>query len=179
MAMVRALVIASVLSVASVAVVTSESMSEPFARELSAVMRERKLDAIAAKDPAEPDRFVAAMLFPGQLLLVSVRYPAPALLSDQLARHEYGEAYAALSGAPPSTRETTFFVQDMGADGLQDGGDLVDVVYEKVVDQIIFDGHPERQKLKRPTYDEKYRQADSRYSLALKLLVQTARATRQ
>ena len=167
--MIKTLIGASVLSVATVAVLTSESLSEPLARELSTAMGAQKMDAIAAKDPAEPDRFVAALLFPGQLLVVSASYPAPALLSDQLTRHAYGEVYAALSGTP--MRQTSFFVQDMGADGLQDAGESVDVVYEKVVDQIIFDGHPEKQKMQRKAYDEKYRQADSRYGQALKLLL--------
>jgi hypothetical protein len=176
MAMAKALVFACAFSVAAVAVVTSESASEPLARGLETVMREQTLDAIAANDPDQPDRFVAALLFPGQLLAVSARYPAPALLLHQLSRRAYGEVYAALHGA--SIRETLFFVQDMGADGLQSEGDSVDVVYENVGEHVIFDGHPEKQKLSKSTYHEKFRKADARYSQVLKLLVDAVKNSR-
>ena len=40
--------------------------------------RRKKLDAIAAKDPGAADAFVAALTFPGQLMVISARYSAPA-----------------------------------------------------------------------------------------------------
>src|SRR5690242_17967416 len=67
------------------------------ARELSGILTERQLDAIAAKDPDDPDRFVAALFFPGsQLLVVAAKYPSPPLLDQQLQAKAYREVYSAL-----------------------------------------------------------------------------------
>ena len=129
-----------VLSVATL--VAAEPASSGLVQELERVMVAAKMDAIAATDPTDADRFVAALLFPdSQLLLVSARYAAPAVLAQQLERREYRDIYMALNGA--AIPESKFFVQDMGADGLhREPGETVDVVYEKVVNQTIFNGRP-------------------------------------
>jgi AMP-binding enzyme len=148
--------------------------SAPLVNELAGVMAEEKMEAIAAGDPAEPDRFVAALLFPGvQLLVVSARYSAPALLAEQLERKGYRDIYAALHGAPIA--ETKFFVQDMGVDGLHlEPGASVDVVYQRNVEQTMFDGHPEQHGMSKAAYAEKFEQADERYSHLLRLLIDQA-----
>ena len=49
-----------------------ESKSGPLAKQLSAALDAGKLDSIAAQDPSDSDRFVAALYFPGvQLLIIS------------------------------------------------------------------------------------------------------------
>ena len=59
-----------------------ESKSAPLAKQLAAALDAAKLDSIAAKDPAAPDVFVAALYFPGmQLLVVSGKYSVPQLLT--------------------------------------------------------------------------------------------------
>src|SRR5438128_1500149 len=71
--------------------------SPDLARQLTALAAAQHLDAIAAPDPAAPDRFVAALIFPGsQLLVVSARYPAPALLIQQIGARNYRDVYLAV-----------------------------------------------------------------------------------
>ena len=160
--MVRALLVASALCVPASQLVVAGSSSAPLARELARVMADHKMDAIAALDPANPGRFVAALFLPGQLLVVSAQYPAGAVLAEHLARKAYREVYGALNDA--TVRDTKFFVQDIGADGLDSTGESIDVTYENAVEQTIFDGHPERHKISKKAYDEKCHQADDRYS---------------
>ncbi len=59
------------------AVAAADSASAPLAAQLTAAMTSHKLDAIAARDPQAPDRYIAALVFPGsQLLVVAAPYPA-------------------------------------------------------------------------------------------------------
>jgi hypothetical protein len=54
-------------------------------------------DAIAAADPEEPNRFVAALSYPkSQLLVVDALYPAPALLRQEIVDAKYRDVYLAL-----------------------------------------------------------------------------------
>ena len=57
----------------------TESKSAAAAKELAQLLEAAKLDSVASKDPAEKDRFVAALYFTGQLL-VGPAIPAPTLL---------------------------------------------------------------------------------------------------
>ena len=60
-------------------------------------------------------------------------------------------------------------------------GAAVDVMYERVVNQTIFDGNPAKQKLSQAAYAEKFAAADANYSRLLDLLIaelKTAPATR-
>jgi hypothetical protein len=173
--MTKTILLACAFSVsAAITLSTAQSLSEPLAKELSGVLLEKKLDAIAAVDPEDGERFVAALFFGNaQLLVVSARYPAPALLTEQLTRKAYGEVYGALHGA--SVRETRLFIQDMGADGIDSGpGESVDVVYEQDVKQTLFDGHPEKRHMSKAAYAEKFQHTDDEYSRLLKVLIAEA-----
>lgn len=71
---------------------------------------------IAAADPGEAGRYVAAALIGGnQLLVVSVRYAQPALLNERLYRGDHEGAYVELNAA--SVRDGKLFVQDLGEPG--------------------------------------------------------------
>ena len=50
-----------------------DARSAPGARELAEVLAAKKLDAIAARDPGAPNAFVAALHFPGQLMVISAQ----------------------------------------------------------------------------------------------------------
>src|SRR5205814_7683559 len=63
-----------------------ESKSAPLAKQLAAAMDAGKLDSIAAKDAVANDVFVAALYFPGQLLVISGTYSVPGLLHDRLCK---------------------------------------------------------------------------------------------
>ena len=114
-ACIAAMTLATVLSSAIAS--AQEPKSSAGARELAQVLAQKKLDAIAARDPAAPDAFVAALYFPGQLLVMSATYPAPPLLNERLARREYRDVYIEMNSA--SLVASRMFVTDIGADGLQ------------------------------------------------------------
>ena len=137
---------------------------------------EKKLDAIAAKDPAAPDAFVAALYFPGQLMVMSARYPAPALLNERLARREYRDVYIELNAA--SVLETRVFVTDIGADGLQvkpgkrDGPiDIRDAAGKA----FRFDGNWREDKMSEADYMKLHGEADELYAKVVVLLSSEAK----
>jgi len=143
------------------------SKSAPIAHRLATVLAERHLDAIAAADPSSPDRFVAALLYPDvQLLVVGGRYAAPEAMRAQIAAHQYKDVYLALIGS--SAPESRLFFQDLKADGLHaEAGGGVDVMYEHVDKQTVFDGKPD---------PKRFDVADAEYSRLLSLLVTEASA---
>src|SRR5262245_17071569 len=134
------LLIAALFTMAGAsAVPAQDAKSASLAKELAAVLDAGKLDSIAAKHPANPDVFCAALYVPGvQLLVVWARYTAPQLLTDRLAKKEYRDVYLDLNGA--SVRETKVFIEDMGTDGLKlkrDGNQLPDT-YEEAGKRTVF-----------------------------------------
>ena len=138
------------------------SRSAPLAQHLAAALAERHLEAIAAADPSAPDRFVGALIFPGvQLLVVAGQYAAPDAIRSQIAAREYKDVYLALAGA--SVPASRLFIQDLKADGLHPSAAAgVDVIYEHVDKQTVFDGKPAR-----TAFDK----ADAEYSRLLSLLL--------
>ena len=144
--------------------------------ELAATLVAKKLDAIAVKDPAAPDAFVAALYFPGQLMVMSARYPAPALLNERLARREYRDVYIELNAA--SVLETRVFVTDIGADGLQvkpakrDGPiDIRDAAGKT----FRFDGNWREDKMSEADYMKLHGEADELYAKVVVLLSSEAK----
>jgi hypothetical protein len=162
----------SVCALAALALAAADGaatlQSRPLAQQLTTLMADRHLDAIAAKDPSEDGRFVAALYFPNsQLLVISARYPVPAQLQQSLDSKAYRDVYLALqqSGAADSK----VFVQDLGADGLHAAADQpVDIVYEHVVNQAIFDKDAAKADA---AYRRKLTADDAQYSRMLQLLL--------
>jgi hypothetical protein len=152
----------------------AESKSAPLARELTGVLQQRQQDACAVADPADGQRFVAAMLFPGQLLVIGARYPLAGQLQPLLESKSYREIYAALHSA--ADRSGRLFVHDMGGDGIRAQPEgATDIIYEDGQQQTVFDGHPERRDLSSAAYKAKFQHADEEYSRMLELLVAHAR----
>lgn len=151
--------------------------SSQVANELVALMKAGGLDAVAAADPDDPDRFVAALLVPDvQLLVVAAKSTSPAYVRSQLAEKRFREVYSTLhAAAVPATK---LFFQDMGCDGLTgDDASHVDIMYERGTTQTLFDGDWRGQKISRTRYQEKLSKADAEYSRMLALLRQSLRQT--
>ncbi len=161
-----------IILAARVQAARSSGESSAMAGELTALMTDRHLDAIAAQDSDHPDRFVAALLIPGaQLLVVSAAYPNPGELQGQIAQKNYRDVYAALQ--QPVAQQTRVFFIDSACDGLRSGGEAVDVMYEKGTQQTLFDGRWKPQGLTEATYTKKVDTAEQEYSRLLSLLTGT------
>ena len=149
-----------------------EAKSASLAKQLAAALDGAKLDSIAAKDPAAPDIFFAALYFPGsQLLVVSAKYTAPMLLDARLAKREYRDIYIDLNSA--SVPDSKLFIEDAGADGLRakrEEGQAFDT-YELDGKPIIFDGDWKKQKLSEQEYMRAFTTADDRYTGILTALI--------
>lgn len=148
-----------------------ESRSAPLAQQLVEQMERAQLQSIAAKDPADADRFVAALFFPGQLLVMSARYEVPVYLEEKLADKQYREVYIDLNSA--SIPESRVFITDSSANGLQalrtpdnpfDG-------YDGSGRQVRFDGDWETQQMSRDDYMKIFTTADNEYTRMLRALL--------
>ncbi len=171
--------VASVVLVGGPAAVEQESVSSARAALVTTLLDQLKLDAIAAPDPDHPNRFVAALYYPGaQLLAVGAAYPAPELLQQRIAERKYRDVYMDLQ--VPATQNGRFFVMDLQADGLRQARDDVafDITYENGANQVSFDGDWKRQQLSRSEYARRFKQDDERYARILAALErELARAT--
>ena len=153
---------------------TGPAGSTEAAPALATLMKSRGLDSVAAVDPQNPGRVVAAMLIPDvQLLVLAAKSTALAYVEAQIRQQQYGEVYATLNSA--SVPETRLFFQDMGCDGLtnEDGG--VDIMYERGKTQTIFDGDWKRQQVSKTEYEAKLQQAEAEYFRMLALLTESLR----
>lgn len=142
------------------------------ATELVALLQAKKLDAVAARHPSQPNTFIAALHFPGQLLVVWADYPVPVLLQEKLHNADYRSIYIDLnSAADPATKT---LVTDMNADGLRPrrgGDDEPFDMQDMGTRSIRFDGRWRDQKLSEKDYMATYQESDRAYAAALAALV--------
>ena len=152
--------------------------SAELAKQLVTTLSAAGLDAFATRDPAAPDRVIAALAFPGsQLLVVAAPYSDTATVDAWLANRMYRDVYAALQ--QPSITSGKLFFQDLGCDGLRSGSDgSVDILYENGRTQTIFDGDWKKQKMTQAAYEQRERSAEARYTELLRALVNAAQKTR-
>jgi hypothetical protein len=167
-----ALILVAIGSWAATALAQTSS-SAPIAKQLLQEMVQRKVDMVAAKDPGQPEFYVAASYVQGvELIVVSARSKSPAYLDDLLQARRYADVYASLNGA--SFAEGKLFVQDIKADGLAAGrekGGSFDIVYQDVVKTIMFNGDWEKQGLTESQYTDTFKTLDARYARLLSLLL--------
>jgi hypothetical protein len=149
-----------------------DSKSAPLAAELVSAMGAAKLGSIAAKDPATPDVFIGALHLPGlQLLAISGKYQAPALLDERLAKREYREIYIELNSASdPASR---VLVTDLGVNGLvaRPEGDAPADTYEAARKATVFNRDWRKQQISEEEYLKVYSEADARYAQMLSALL--------
>jgi hypothetical protein len=137
-------------------------------KQLVTAMSAVKLEAIAAKDPADPSRTIAALAFPGvQLLVISSRHKSVDYVNMQLGKKDFRGVYEALQQGVPESR---IFFHDIGCDGLV-SNDYVDIFYEGPTQQTMFDGNWEAQSLTETAYLEKRKEAEAKYAHALSVLL--------
>ena len=161
----------AVFAAATAAAAASEPRSGSLTKELTTLMTERQMDAIAAQDTQTPGRFVAAMLFPGvQLLVVEARHPTPDTMQARLFYKQYKDLYFDLQ--QPSITDGTVFIQDLGCDGLKaDAESTIDIMYEGGATQTLFDGDWKKKGQSEAEYQAKFQKADEQYSRMLSLLI--------
>ena len=145
------------------------------AKYLGETLDRLKLDCIAAPDPSEKDVFVAALYFQGaQLLVVSAKYSAPALLVAKLEKKDFRDIYIDLNAA--SIAGSKIFVMDQGADGLvAKPGDSVADSWEEGNKSMAFDGEWRKAKMSEEDYLKSFSAADERYARILTVLAEQAK----
>ena len=175
-------VLATALAVALAASAVAEdaklSKSSVQAAALAKQLAQAKLQYIATKDPTDPGRFVAAMHLPGaQLLIVSARYGAPALLNEKVLLGKFQDAYIDLNSA--SEAATRIIVEDLRADGyaLAKSKDMMRDSFEANGKRVVFDFDWRKQKLTQAEYFSTLEAADTQYARMLELLIAEARKT--
>ena len=148
------------------------SRSSPAAANLTAALRERKLEVIAARNPDQPGAFIAALYVPGsQLLVVTAPYAGAAVLDKYIADGHHMDVYLALNAA--DREADRFFVMDMNADGLRREcapGESFDSTIRDGHHQVSFDGNWRAQGVTGAAYDARFSEDDERYARLLEVL---------
>jgi len=172
----RSLVVTLCLAATATPALAQDSKSATGAKELMAALASKKMDAVASRDPNAADTFVAALTFPGQIILISAKYASPPLLNEKLARNEHRDVYIDLNSA--SVAESRFIVTDLGADGLKakkakkdDPSDTRDLAGKS----IAFDGNWKEDKMTEADYMKAFADADEQYARLLSVLVAAAK----
>jgi uncharacterized protein YprB with RNaseH-like and TPR domain len=155
---------------------TDAAQSPELVKQLVTAMAAQKLDAIAAVDPADANRFVAALAFPDvQLLVVSARHRSADYLKAQIAKKEFRDVYTTLQDGVATDR---LLFHDMGCDGFKAEGDTVDVMYEGNDKKTMLDGKWEEQLLSEAEYLAKRNDAEEKYIRALTVLLDAVKRLR-
>jgi len=153
------------------------SQSTAPAASLKTSLEQLKIDSIAARDPDEPGRYIAALYIQdSQLLVISAPYKVPAALDRLLAAGDYREAYLNLQAVQEHTGH--FFVVDSSADGLKKIPDVDQPFDSTTIDgsvTVMFDGKWDAQKLNQAAYDSMFAKDDARYARMLTILANELR----
>lgn len=167
-----ALVVLMAVALAPATGRAQELKSTALVKQLTGLLDAKKIDAIAGPDAQNPDGYVAALYFPGtQLLVVSAKYSAPALLTELLARKEYRAVYAELTSA--SIAGSKVFVNDVYANGLalKPAGSNPPDSIESTATRATFDGAWRKAKIAEADYVKSYTDADEAYARLLQALI--------
>ena len=144
----------------------------PLVQELTTLLTQKNLDSFAARHGEHDDHFVAALLLPGQeLIVVSAQYPAPALLREKILLGKYRDAYMDLYATPAV--ESKRLVEDLRADGIfaeRADGQPFDI-YTKGGEPFAFDGDWKKRKLREEDYLKMFGEADTAYASMLQTLI--------
>ncbi|WP_291984301.1 hypothetical protein [Luteitalea sp.] len=162
--------------IAAVMPATAQDFTSPTAAQtLLRQMDASQADALAVRDPDRPERFIAALRLPGQLLVVSATHPSVDLVAQRLEGGDYRGVYLDLQGTP--AQASKFFVHDMEADGLavSGRGDAYDMIYD-AGDSLACNGRWKDAKLDKDEYRDRIAKADARYARLLSLLARAPEA---
>lgn len=167
--MAAALLVASAVCVTPLQAQGGKSVA--LAKELTALLQQRKLDSVAARDPEAADHFVAALYFPGQLIVVAARTSAPAVLNEKLARREFRDVYIDLNSA--SIPESRIMITDGGADGLRPDREPNQPFdsHDAAGKTVRFDGNWREDRMSEKDYMAAFTKADGEYVDALTALI--------
>ena len=146
--------------------------SAPLAAQLAELMSGAQLDAVAGHAGEDEDRFVAALAFPGQLLVVSARYEVPIYMEEKIENGQFRDVYIDLNAA--SIAGTKVLVTDAGADGLHASDDAVDM-FDDGSGVLHLNGDWEAQNMSRDDYMQAAADADDRYVRMLNALIEQVR----
>ena len=149
-----------------------ESLSAPAAATLKAQLEQRGLQAIAARDPEEPGRYIAALYIPDvQLLVVSAPYALAKEIDKKIAAGQYMDVYVEIQGVRDRTGH--FFVEDLQADGMRPAPDQ-DLAFDTTTlngaTPVVFNGKWGAQQLTQEEYDARFKKDDERYARMLVVL---------
>ena len=149
-----------------------ENKSTELVKQLTQLLEQKKIEAVAAPDAQNPGSFLAALYFPGtQLILVSAKYSSPPLLTELLARKDYRAVYAELTSA--SVPGSKMFVNDVYANGLaiKPAGSTPPDSIESASTQATFDGAWKKAKMAEADYIKAFTDADAAYARVLQTLI--------
>lgn len=153
-----------------------EPKSAALAKELVQVLTGKKMDSVAVRAPDSSDTFLAALVFPAQIIVVSAKYTAPPLLNEKLARNEFRDVYIELNSA--SVLDSRFFITDIGADGLRPKRAKKDEpfdVRDAAGKPFNFDGNWREDKMSEADYMKVHAETDERYAAILTALLGAAK----
>lgn len=148
-------------------------VSAALAKELVSLLVDNEMTSIAARDPIERDRFIAALFYPGQLMVVSGKYTVPVLLDEKISFDKYMDVYVALNGA--AVPDSKIFIEDQFANGLTTSKNTPFdswVVGDKT---MFFDGNHRKAKMSKDEYRKLVTDADQQYAKLLELLIAQAK----
>ena len=146
--------------------------SAPLAAQLAELMSGSQLDAVAGPSGEGEDHFVAALAFPGQLLVVSARYEVPIYIEEKIENRQFRDIYIDLNAA--SIAGTKVLVTDAGADGLH-GDDAAVDMFDDGSSVLRLNGDWGGQNLSQDAYMEAVADADEQYARMLNALIAQVR----
>ena len=147
-----------------------DAATTALAKELTKLLDQQKIDAVAAR--LEGDTFVAALYMRGsELLAISAKYSAPALINEKILGRRYKDAYTDLATA--SLVDSKIMIEDAKADGIRamPGKEAFDVLTHGSEAPLHFDGKWKDRNQTEQAYEKSFLDAESAYRRMLEAMI--------
>jgi hypothetical protein len=149
------------------------------AERLVAALERRGELAMAAHDPSDPRRVVAAMRLGRSQLTVVAGIPDDPTLAGSLRERRYADVYRALTRSPlPNEGFVLHDLNGLGLRAQRNAGEAFDMFHPSGGVQVAFDGDWQVQHLTEEEYCSAFRRADARYMEVLTVLLSETHVTR-
>ena len=162
-------------TVSSLAARQESNKTQTLAKQLTDLLQTQKPDAVATR--TGEDQFAAVLFIPGvQMLVVSARYTAPALLNEKILSRQYRDVYLDLASA--SVPDSKLFIEDMQGDGLRAdrvGETPFDIVTKGIGAGFSCDGDHKKKKISEEEYRRTYADFEGAYAKILVALIEQAK----
>jgi hypothetical protein len=154
------------------AVACGPGNTDALAQRLVSLLHRHDRQTVAAHDPSDPQRIIAAMRLGRSQLIVAAGVPDVPGVAAWLREGRHDAVYRVLTSVPvPKDGYVLYDLNGLGLRSQRDPGEAFDMFHPFEGVQVAFDGDWQAQRLTAASYCDTFSRVDDQYRMALTALL--------